>query len=160
MRFSIRMVLSKMAMVVTVQGRGRHQKMVWWFTWYGYLDLKQEFDELCHEEEDMFKYYVEHQKWRGGRKYVNIKNEEDEDEPNIDETRIMVLKLLLHPPIKWPHLLLLELRQIWSYWIVRWRRRWYQATTNNWQYESCTARVDFLQSSRLSLMFNSTIFRL
>lgn len=37
---------------------------------------------------------------------MNIKNEEDEDEPNIDETRIMVLKLLLHPPIKWPHLLL------------------------------------------------------
>ena len=45
---------------------------------------------------------------------MNIKNEEDDDEPDIDETK-MALKLLLHPPIKWPHLLLLELRQIWSF---------------------------------------------
>lgn len=35
------------------------------------LDLKQEIDELCHEEEDM----------------LNIKNEEEEDEPDIDETK-------------------------------------------------------------------------
>ena len=35
------------------------------------LDLKQEIDELCHEEEDM----------------LNIKNEEEEDEPDIDDTK-------------------------------------------------------------------------